>query len=212
MSEEGGFMAIGPDGPKYFSTQAEAIEFFQNIGKTVEGNHVRVAHEIEQFLESLDEQQISAFKTVVGAAIDAPAYGHEVIGRLIQLRTSKFGYCVGCGKNHEQELQKMMTEMEGGVSGVEPELNEKIREHLDNTPPVVYDPRDAYNKPVKSGPSPKMQLLEEYGLNIITQNDPHEIFFACKNCGLRYPSLEDRMLKEPGIGGCDGCINKTKFG
>lgn len=34
----------------------------------------------------------------------------------------------------------------------------------------------------------------------------------CQGCGLRYPSLEDRMRSEPGEEGCEGCIQKTKWG
>lgn len=36
--------------------------------------------------------------------------------------------------------------------------------------------------------------------------------WQCNNCGKRYPSLQDRMMKPPGIEGCDGCIQKVKWG
>ena len=36
--------------------------------------------------------------------------------------------------------------------------------------------------------------------------------FRCSNCGMGYVSLEDRMLRPPGIDGCGGCRLKSAHG
>lgn len=37
-------------------------------------------------------------------------------------------------------------------------------------------------------------------------------YFICEGCGKFYVSLEDRMLRDPGVKGCDGCQEKAKWG
>jgi DNA-directed RNA polymerase subunit RPC12/RpoP len=49
---------------------------------------------------------------------------------------------------------------------------------------------------------------EEYGVEPI----PNTGLYRCINCGIQYPSLEDRMLKKPGIDGCHGCQHKQAHG
>jgi len=61
-------------------------------------------------------------------------------------------------------------------------------------------------KQVASQEEERAANMVRYGL--IPEGD----YFACANCGQFYISLEDRMLREPGVKGCKGCQEKAKFG
>ena len=51
-------------------------------------------------------------------------------------------------------------------------------------------------------------LMKEY--DVVPK--PGTDYFECGNCGAFILSLEDRMIKPPGVRGCPGCIEKAKFG
>lgn len=71
-------------------------------------------------------------------------------------------------------------------------------------------------------PRPLPQHMEEMALQYGVEDaweqpaDGEEVVkfvgWQCNNCGMMYPSLQDRMLKEPGLAGCTGCVQKTKWG
>lgn len=52
-------------------------------------------------------------------------------------------------------------------------------------------------------------LMEEYNVVPYTGIDDQ---VQCKGCGLVSPNIEDRMLRPPGVKGCEGCQNKAKWG
>ena len=51
-------------------------------------------------------------------------------------------------------------------------------------------------------------LMDQYGL-VQKPGEPH---LHCIGCNQVYVSLEDRMLRPKGPGGCSGCAIKMKFG
>ena len=53
----------------------------------------------------------------------------------------------------------------------------------------------------------RAELMDQYGMAESEGN-----FIYCKNCGQQYASLEDRMLRPPGIEGCSGCQQKSAWG
>lgn len=57
-------------------------------------------------------------------------------------------------------------------------------------------------------PTVDAAFLEEYNLN--RQIGQRQV--TCRGCGLLYISLEDRMLKPPGIDGCSGCQQRSAQG
>jgi hypothetical protein len=71
-------------------------------------------------------------------------------------------------------------------------------------------------------PRPLPQHMEEMALQYGVEDawkqpeDGSEVLefvgWQCNNCDMIYQSLQDRMLNEPGLGGCTGCIEKTKWG
>lgn len=50
------------------------------------------------------------------------------------------------------------------------------------------------------------QALKDYNLQIVDG----EVF--CLGCGMKYVSVEDRMLRAPGTDGCHGCHHKSAHG
>lgn len=61
-------------------------------------------------------------------------------------------------------------------------------------------------------PSQISQMVE-YHLDDLREEGTNKLVgFICLECGYQYPSIEDRMIRPPGIDNCPGCINKTKFG
>ena len=63
--------------------------------------------------------------------------------------------------------------------------------------PAVTSPED---KPSRDA------LMDEYGLEQVGDS------ILCKNCGIEYVSLEDRMLRPAGVTGCSTCLQKEKWG
>lgn len=49
--------------------------------------------------------------------------------------------------------------------------------------------------------------MKEY--NLIRREDGS---LVCRGCGMGYVSLDDRMLRRPGVDGCSGCQQKSAFG
>jgi hypothetical protein len=69
---------------------------------------------------------------------------------------------------------------------------------------------DKRDEPVESVPQPDYDALaKEYGVMFA---DDQTTGVICVECGHRYISLDDRMLRKPGQGGCIGCQHKTKWG
>jgi hypothetical protein len=59
----------------------------------------------------------------------------------------------------------------------------------------------------------KKQLaqMKEYNLDDVRDIDTHELYgFICLNCGMRYPTIAERMKKSPEE--CEGCFYKAKWG
>lgn len=51
-------------------------------------------------------------------------------------------------------------------------------------------------------------LMSEYDMEFTEDHTK----VRCVNCKMEYPSLDDRMLRKPGKGGCPGCQQQTKWG
>jgi hypothetical protein len=98
----------------------------------------------------------------------------------------KFHVCMGCGEDHDEDLQSLAS------TAPAREAEEAVL-----APP---EPTEAEYK----------ARLVEYQLNEIETDGMKRL--VCKNCGAPSVSLADRMLREPGPGGCPGCQHHTKWG
>jgi predicted esterase YcpF (UPF0227 family) len=74
-------------------------------------------------------------------------------------------------------------------------------------------PQETVQQKPREWSEEELDQMELYNLDDAYDEETREfVGFVCKGCGLRYPSIEDRMRKPPGVEGCGGCIHKAKFG
>lgn len=111
----------------------------------------------------------------------------------------KYGVCLGCDQNHEKLME------EAGFGGQQPVDIEESE--------VAADPEMC----TTGGDWPVSELqqkqMDEYNLDDLRDEETNRLIgFTCKNCGMRYLSISDRMLREPGVEGCGGCQQKAKWG
>lgn len=151
-------------------------------------NHMIYRHQVVYFLQSLKEEQLSVIKDMFVAleTQDNAATAGFYQGLIASLLSDKFGHCIACGSKHEDELHKIVSE--GTVD-------------TDNSVPKPWPDL------VTGLDTDTRKNLADYRLNIVTQDYPK---VACRDCGMIYQSLEDRMLKAPED--CIGCIQKEKWG
>lgn len=136
----------------------------------------------------------------------------------------RFGVCPGCNKNHEEEAMKIFVAEGGGPKDSDPEWKfpEPKADAVSTSLPMkgASVPSFFEDDEKNSEPDERDALSPEdianmvvYNLDDLRDEDTHELLgFICKGCGRRYVSIEDRMLREPGVKGCGGCQDKAKWG
>lgn len=80
-----------------------------------------------------------------------------------------------------------------------------------------FDPNgstlEATEVPIVEGDKPTewyTQKCNEY--NVTASDSTGDDKVTCKGCGTEYVSLDDRMLRPPGIEGCSVCVQRQKWG
>lgn len=145
-------------------------------------------HRVSNFIEGLNVEQISVLKimfhglTVCTCGTGKHAAYYE--GLLDAMGAAKFDICMGCGENHLESIQKL-----NEASEPNPHVDEnagKSGEEIDEA-----------------------DLMKLYEVKKV--HDAGDVV-QCVNCGYVYPSLKDRMMKDPGMENCPGCVEKTKWG
>lgn len=141
------------------------------------------AHATQEFLESLNEEQMVKLLGLLHQLEVNPAASPFYQGICIMLMQMKFNKCAVCGKDHDAELTDMSGQADQPLGQAEVD---GAREQAEN--------------------------MKKYRLEWWTDPaDGHEKL-RCKQCFRPYVSLEDRMLRSPGIEGCPGCVQKEKWG
>lgn len=181
-------------------------ELPEEVKQAFEDQHTRLAmtadawrNEVNGLFGELAIPQLVTLKKLVHhmAGDETGQFTSYVEGILAGLLTFKHEVCVSCGENHEQKmLADAVKEGEVGPEGmiVEPDLEEHMLKER--------------NLDLK---------MKEYGLEWHKEPEDAEgkspgIILRCANCKTHYVSLDDRMVKQPGVEGCDGCIQKSKWG
>lgn len=161
-------------------------------------------HRIAHFFDALDEEGLLALRTIV-QSLTVTKSAHQsgyYIGVITQMLVHKFGYCRGCGAKHDDELAAMLKDAhnESGTDNVAAPSGPKQEAQGEN----LSAPTSWSEVPLE----PEfLENLAIWGMNLVTNEYPK---VACKNCGLEYVSLEDRMLKTPD--NCHGCHHKAAHG
>ena len=154
-------------------------------------------HSVRDLLSALDKEQLQALDLVLRMASSKRrnAMLRGLVDGQLQFR---FNICL-CGKNHDED------ELLAAPARAEGVAEESL--------PGFEEPQDADHAQAVSADAAargRAKLLEEYNLSPGIIDGVQG--FVCKGCGLYYVSLEDRMLRAPGVEGCHGCQNKAKFG
>lgn len=195
---EGGFFQIPPE----VLAQIAAHEDHKHM------HHQDRIHQVKQFLDSLNEEQLEALDLVLLHVIHSEGdVAHFMRGQIIQIAQTKFDRCQ-CGEKH--------SDPDAFKKPVEPNT---ATEHKGRPIEDVPVPEDLYkdwittpsNEVVGVGSQRWKELLREYNLIETPAGEGDVRTFTCA-CGMIYQSLQDRMLRPKGIEGCSGCQQKSAWG
>lgn len=182
-------------------------------------------HQIAALFNEMSKEHLFALRMVLSGLANAEtkseakqlaSYYEGIAAAKLEHR---FGVCPGCGLSHEEELfgSEKTAEADGvEKEGIEVLADGVMRQSLlmegEAVQPSLFvdpDPREA---PAELQPG-DLERMEEYNLDDVRDEDTLKLLgFICKGCGLRYQSIEDRMRREAGAEGCNGCIQKAKWG
>lgn len=177
-------------------------DFFE--GMQAQQDHVQmhadvVKHEMMDFVRNLSKDQLIILDHFAGLFVAAPDAGRYYQGVIAATLENKFNVCAACRQNHDEQAQEIFN-----ASGAQAEAEEMSPE---------MEAFEAFRANVIA--NMEMYNVEAWGANLLPdQKDkpypPSAV--RCKNCGMQYVSLEDRMLKGPEPVNCDGCVQKMKTG
>lgn len=168
--------------------------------------HMAGAHAINRLMEELDEDQFGALMLLIDSiavANNPVRIASYMSGRITQRAQERFGICVACNKNHDKEAEELL-------APVAPK---------DDVPPFV-EAREKSDEvfftqigSTELLTSREIELMHEYGLDDLREEGTGKLVgFICVNCKRNYPSIQDRMVNEPGVENCSGCVHKTRWG
>jgi hypothetical protein len=166
--------------------------------------HKAAAHEINTLMNTLSEGDLR----VLGQILDGIVMSDEPLklaaymgGRVTAVMEYRFGECSACGEKHDDELKELVEDSKS--------------QRTVPVPPGVAMRRSRFTEIGSRAPiTPYEQdLMDQYNLDDVRDGDTNQLLrFVCKNCEMSYATISDRMIEQPGPGGCDGCIQKTKWG
>jgi RNA polymerase-binding transcription factor DksA len=175
------------------------FNFFINLPQSIEEAmdkqvmaHEEWVHGFFRSLSELDEDHLVLVRNTIALALNDKNSARIVLGHISTLLDSKYGYCVACGKNHDKEAEALAAESKEYPQDPSADPTGQSPFHLgdaDAMRDVLMDNFEVYEKPEDTSGA-----------------------VYCKNCDVRSVSLEDRMMKLPGIKGCDSCQQKQKWG
>lgn len=188
---------------------------------------------IENFLDGLSAEDMALLRNIFGSMrCDErgwiAAYYEGVLGTMLKM---KFGVCAHCGVDHDAEdlAAHASADSDAAESSDSSDASDEtiLAEQSDNGTPSLFEEPDAFS----SAPLPDVYVdtnreligqkgllpvgiiekMSEYNLDDLRDQDTGQILgFICLNCGMKYGSLDDRMLKAPDD--CSGCHQKAAWG
>jgi len=168
-------------------------------------------HALRDLLAALDKDQLTTLHMLVHACDNeqTSAYWRGQIAMMLDL---KHEVCP-CGTDHDQELGDLMghthapdmPEQKGGRPIEDVQLPEEPVSHAQTEPPF---------EPVNQAEHDETLELYNIELNPDYPEKASEgaAEYRCKGCGVAVVSVEDRMLRKPGVDGCSGCQQKSAWG
>lgn len=168
-----------------FSTPEEARQYIEHQQQEAKIKGRDMIHRVSDLIDSLNDEQLGTLEYLTMALCNDPSYAGYVHGQVDTVRELKFGTC-RCGTDHDEELaQEFSTPPEN-----QPDIETTHKDYLD------------------------AGAMKKYHIEFVPDdlNDVYPTKYRCANCFTPIVSIEDRMLRAPGIDGCSGCQQMSKNG
>jgi hypothetical protein len=165
-------------------------EFRQMLDRQHLENRV-TQQEVDRLLEELPIEQLLTVRTIIRTASQS-AVALGFFDGVIYTRLRREGRCTSCGgPDHDHEEFEQLLLQESGND-----------EEAGSSEPLIDGTHFT---------AEEHRLMAEYNLDDLRDEDTHELLgFVCLGCGMRYPSLQDRMMRAPDE--CSGCFRKSAHG
>lgn len=167
-------------------------------------------HSFQRLFEELGEDQLKTLRTAFNIILsnDQSIIAGQWDAMASWELRKRFNICVTCGVNHDEEL----ISSHGEQPDPEPQWIKDIQPMAD--PRIVQDGLPMF-QPLSDE---ERSLADKYHLDDLRNEDTGELMgFVCTGingmkgpCGVIYPSIEDRMLREPEH--CSGCFSRMAQG
>lgn len=156
-------------------------------------------HDIQRLLEEADRDHLLTMRHLFAilAADEDGRYAAYLEGCAAATLSQKHGVCSSCGKNHDEEF---LSAGQPAGDGVQPSMFEVEQQAISTY--AEYSELCTKYRVINAVPPSDSDTFSD----IVGQA------VRCTNCGQQYVNLTDRMLKPPGVEGCEGCIHKEKWG
>jgi hypothetical protein len=164
-------------------------------------------HSILRFISEADYDHLVTVRNMmhnITWAARPDIFSAHYEGWLAMELQKRFNICAACNVDHDKELQAGHPSVQGGDSPESPD--QPIEELTDAGKVFVNSYGDLTEADIKH--------MELYNLDDLRNEEDNDklVGFICLNCGMQYPSIEDRMREPADPGGCSGCRQKAKFG
>lgn len=158
-------------------------------------------HDIVNLFKALDKDQLITLRLMFQSC--EGDYASSMAGYITAHLELLHDICPGCSKVHEEPTVGDF--MENTVSAAD------VAEAMT---------KDAVKPESAAEEQDRMSLLMGYGVRDHNEQDIQnglvlsegERPVICEGCGMLFQSLEDRMLRRPGMDGCQGCQHKSAHG
>lgn len=152
--------------------------------ETIKANGLERQNRYFRFIEELTPEDIVTFREIMSTAA-AVENGREFLSHYI-------GTCDAVLRLKYPEVCSNCGTMEcGHASLAEEQLKVQVERSAEENDAVMNEYNIMYTGIDTDGTGPKI---------------------VCKGCGVSVHSIEDRMLRDPGPEGCEGCKNKARWG
>lgn len=149
------------------------------------------AHEMKvrvySFLQNLPADDLVTVRDIIALSVgDNGAFAHHAMGICHTLLVVVHKRCQGCGLDHDNDI----------LGGEKVALEQERQSNYEDAAAKLANEVAA-----------QQAVMDEYG---ITRRLDGQL--ACSTCGVIIQSVEDRMLRRPGVEGCSSCQQKAKWG
>lgn len=168
----------------------------EELKEMIERQHMEAQADqadLDRVIETMQIDDLLVVRRMLRIVATNGAHAAAFFDGQIYARLRANGLCVNCGQpDHDHEAL--------------------AQELADAAPPPVDEPAPGQLLiPGTEFTEEQHRQMAEYGLDDLRDEDTHQLLgFICLNCGMRYPSIEDRMLRNPDD--CSGCHIKSAHG